>query len=193
MKNLVFQSKYLVFRNTRYFESEISKYQVFHTLNLKYWVFRAKYLLFQKRCEIPGFQWIVCISSSIGFHIIIRILINRFVSQLQSNYLQQKQSRDIIIFSVPAIQLKFQVFEILGISLEIPSISNSRCEKPSISKFLIRNTQYFDRNPRFSIEILSISIEILGFSFEIHGISKICDNRISYKSSSLKIRDFDYG
>ena len=31
-------------------------------------------------------------------------------------------------------------FEILGISLEIPSISNSRCEKHSISKFLIRNS-----------------------------------------------------
>ena len=31
-------------------------------------------------------------------------------------------------------------FEILGILLEIPSISNSRCEKPSISKFLIQNT-----------------------------------------------------
>ena len=28
-------------------------------------------------------------------------------------------------------------FEILGVSLEIPSISNSWCEKPSISKFLI--------------------------------------------------------
>ena len=44
MKNLAFQSKYLVFRsktldfdrNTKYFESEISKYLVFHTLNLKY-------------------------------------------------------------------------------------------------------------------------------------------------------------
>ena len=30
-------------------------------------------------------------------------------------------------------------FEILDISLEIPSISNSRCKKPSISKFLIQN------------------------------------------------------
>ena len=35
-------------------------------------------------------------------------------------------------------------FEILGISLEIPRISNSGCEKPSTSKFLIGNTQYFD-------------------------------------------------
>ena len=56
MKNLVFQSEYLVFRskpldfgrNTRYFESGISKYQVFHTLNLKYQVFRAKYAVFRK-------------------------------------------------------------------------------------------------------------------------------------------------
>ena len=31
-------------------------------------------------------------------------------------------------------------FEILPISFEIPNISNSRCEKPTISKFLIRNT-----------------------------------------------------
>ena len=31
-------------------------------------------------------------------------------------------------------------FKTLGISLELPSISNSRCEKPIISKFLIQNT-----------------------------------------------------
>ena len=62
-KYLVFQSKYLVFRsktldfdrNTRYIELEIPKYQVFHTLNLKYQVFWAEYLVFQKRCEIQGF------------------------------------------------------------------------------------------------------------------------------------------
>ena len=35
-------------RNTRFLESKISKYQVFHTLNLKYQVFRAKYPVFQK-------------------------------------------------------------------------------------------------------------------------------------------------
>ena len=64
------------------------------------------------------------------------------------------------------------IFEILNISLEIPSISNTRCEKPSISKFLIRNTN------NISIESLGISIEILGFSFEILDISEICDNRI---------------
>ena len=75
MKNLVFQAEYLVFRSkpldfdrtTRYFESEISNYQVFHTLNLKYYVFRAKYLLFQKRCKISGFQCISCMFFSIGF------------------------------------------------------------------------------------------------------------------------------
>ena len=57
-KNLAFQSKYLVFRsktldfdrNTRYFESEI-----------------LKYLVLRKSCEIPDFQWIICMSSSIGF------------------------------------------------------------------------------------------------------------------------------
>ena len=37
MEDLVFRSKNLDFdRNARYFESEISKYQVFYTLNLKY-------------------------------------------------------------------------------------------------------------------------------------------------------------
>ena len=44
-----------------------------------------------------------------------------------------------------------------------------------------QNTQYFDGNPRFSIEILRISIEILGFPFEILGISKICHYHIPYR------------
>ena len=66
----------------------------------------------------------------------------------------------------------------LCILLEIPSISNSRCEKPGISKFLTPNTLYFDQNPWFLIKILGILIEILGFLFEILGILKICDNRI---------------
>ena len=48
-------------------------------------------------------------------------------------------------------------FEILGISLEIFGISNSKCDKPIILKFLIRNTKYFNRNSRFSIEILGIT------------------------------------
>ena len=50
IKSLAFQSKYLVFlsktldfdQNTRYFESEILKSQIFHTLNLKYYVFLTK-------------------------------------------------------------------------------------------------------------------------------------------------------
>ena len=48
-KNLGSRFKTLDFdRNSRYFESEILKYQVFHTLNSKYQVFRAKYLVFRK-------------------------------------------------------------------------------------------------------------------------------------------------
>ena len=85
---------------------------------------------------------------------------------IDQTFTTQKQPRDIIIFYGVAIQSKFQGFEILSISLEIPSLSNSRCEKP-ISKRLIRNTQYFYRNPRFLNKILGISIEILGFSFEV--------------------------
>ena len=65
--------------------------------------------------------------------------------------------------------------------LEMPVFLNSRCEKPSISKFLIQNTQCFDRNPRFSIETLGILIEIQGFSFGTLGILKICDNCIPYQ------------
>ena len=74
----------------------------------------------------------------------------------------------------------------LGISLEIPSISNLKCEKPSISKFLIRNTWYFDRNPSFLIEMLRIFIEIQGISFETLGILTICHNRIPYHSPNKK-------
>ena len=69
-------------------------------------------------------------------------------------------------------------FERLGVSLKMSSISNSRCKRPSISKFLIENIQYFNSNPRFLIEILVISIEILGFSFEILDIVKVRDKRI---------------
>ena len=115
MKDLVFQSKYLVFRletldldrSTRYFESEVSKYQVFHTLNSKYQVFRAKGLVFKKGVKSPVIS---------GF----------YVCPLAS-----------------AIQSKFQVFKILGISLEISSFLNSRCERPSISKFLIQNPRKY--------------------------------------------------
>ena len=58
--------------------------------------------------------------------------------------------------------------------------SSWRCKKPSYFKILIRNTWYFDRRPKFSIEILGILIEIIGFSFEILGISKIYDDRIPH-------------
>ena len=60
------------------------------------------------------------------------------------------------------------------------SISNSRCEKPTFSKFLIQNTKYFGRKIRFLIEILGTLIKILGFSFEIVGILEICDKRIPW-------------
>ena len=50
LKCLVFQSKNLDFdQNTKYLETEILKYQVFHAQNFKYQVFQAKYLVFQKR------------------------------------------------------------------------------------------------------------------------------------------------
>ena len=49
LKYLVFQMKHQCFdRKTRYLKSKILKYQVLHTLNLKYQVFRAKYLVFRK-------------------------------------------------------------------------------------------------------------------------------------------------
>ena len=47
------------------------------------------------------------------------------------------------------------------------------CEKHGNLNFLIRNTKFFDRNPKFWIKTLD-------FSFEVLGISKICDNRIPY-------------
>ena len=125
---------------------------------------------------------------------LIAILFNpalRLLVTVQTFATNKNNQEKLKIFSVPTIQSKFQVFEILGILFEIPRYSNSRCEKPSISKFLIPNTQHFDQNPRFSIEILGIrigvSIEILGFSFEILRISKRCYNRIPYISCTLKV------
>ena len=52
-------------------------------------------------------------------------------------------------------------FDVVGIPLGIPRISNSRCEESSVSKFLIQNTQYFDRNLRFLIKIKIIVSGIL--------------------------------
>ena len=67
----------------------------------------------------------------------------------------------------------FNIFlKILDISLEISSISNLRCENRSNSKFLIRNTQYFDRNLRFLIEIQGILIEIVGFHLKYQEFRK---------------------
>ena len=94
MKNLVFQSKYLVFRsktldfnrNTRYFESGVSKYQVFHTLNSKYQVFRAKYLLFQ---FFSGFY--VCPVASASVVPRTRRLLSKYLTSAQLNQ-QQKHS-----------------------------------------------------------------------------------------------------
>ena len=60
----------------------------------------------------------------------------------------------------------------------MPSISNSMGEKPSISIFSIWNTRFFDRNTRFSIEILDSLFEILSFSFDILGILKEVENCI---------------
>ena len=91
--------------------------------------------------------------------------IPRFVSQSLSKHLQHTKTtkgHNNLLCS--------------GYLVEIPSfrntsLSNSMCEKP-ISKRLIRNTQYFDRNPRFLNKILGILIEILGFSFEVLGSRK---------------------
>ena len=57
----------------------------------------------------------------------------RLLVTVQNIWRKQKQPLDIIIFLVPALESKYRVFKILGISLEIPTSSNSRCEKPSIS------------------------------------------------------------
>ena len=59
-------------------------------------------------------------------------------------------------------------------------------------------SEFFDRNPRFPIEILGFLFEILGFLFKVLGISKICDNRIPCDSCSNQLvsinheNDYDY-
>ena len=55
----------------------------------------------------------------------------------------------------------------LGITLEIASISNQMCKRPSISKSWIWNICYFDRNSRSWIETLECLLELLRFSFKI--------------------------
>ena len=57
---------------------------------------------------------------------------------------------------------------------------NQMCEKPSISKLLIRRC--FDRKPKFLDEILGILFEILRFQIEIQSVSKICGICIPYIS-----------
>ena len=151
MKNLVFQSKYLD-RNTRYFESKISKYQVCNTLNLKYQVFRAKYLLFPNRCGIPGFQWILCMSSSMSF----MYYIDMFTISSNCSYnfcscypdISSNCMRGYTLLQFVTYFLQFELYrirlshllEILGISNEIPGISiKSLLFRSKHQVFRIRN------------------------------------------------------
>ena len=73
---------------------------------------------------------------------------------------------------------KYYVF----LSKFLPSISNSRYVKPSISKFSIKILG-------ISTEMLGFSFDILGFSFKILGISKICDKRVPYKYTPILIQN----
>ena len=81
----------------------------------------------------------------------LNLIGTRYVSSHRYNPKHVEETNTTSGHICPALESKYRVFEILGISLERPSISPSRCEKPSISKFLIRNTKYCDRNPRFSV------------------------------------------
>ena len=51
-----------------------------------------------------------------------------------------------------------KTFEMLRIMLEIASVSNQMCERPSISKLWVGNTWYFDRSSRSWIEKLEFFI-----------------------------------
>ena len=82
-------------RNSRYFEPEILKDQVFHTLNLKYQVFRAKYQVFQ----IQGVKNLVF-----------------------QDFLFEIPSISIEILGFPSKYFVFRL-NILGFSFEIPGIS----------------------------------------------------------------------
>ena len=146
MQNLAFHSKYLIFlsktldfdRNTKYFKSEVLKYQVFHILNWKYQVFPVKDLAFQKRCEIPDFQWILCVSSSI--------------CGIRLSH----------IFEIPSISN-----EKLSISIEILSISIKNLEfRSKYQVFRIRNVEILGFS-HFEFEILGISSEIPGISKKV--------------------------
>ena len=100
-----------------------------------------------------------------NIYLIIYVCVGNYGSRFQRTYIKSTKNPGFHTF-----------FKIQGILLEIYQIQDVK--SLVFQNFLIRNSQYFDRNPRFSIEILGISIEVLGFSFEILGISKICDNRI---------------
>ena len=65
-----------------------------------------------------------------AFHLLVTI----------TNYLEETiTTAGHIVFSAPPLKSKYQVFEILVISPEIPSISK-KFGKPCVSKFLIQNT-----------------------------------------------------
>ena len=64
----------------------------------------------------------------------------RFLVTIQTYLQQTKPTKGHNNLLGTGHLVQIQVFKILGISLEIPSISKSRYERPSISKFLIRNT-----------------------------------------------------
>ena len=74
MKNLILRLKTLVLdRQTWYFNSNILKYLLFHTLNLKCWVIREKYRVFRKRYDIPSLNWSLCTSYYVDFRRLLRV------------------------------------------------------------------------------------------------------------------------
>ena len=137
IKNLVFQSKFLAFRsktldldqNTRYFESEISKDQVIHTLNLKYQVFPAKYLIFQRRCEIQSFllDFMYVLQHRLPQHLRIHTL-NKYQTLAQLDQQQEYLTTFVDLLPIQRVRAAYgirlsHVFEIPSISIEMPSIS----------------------------------------------------------------------
>ena len=153
-ETLVFQSKYLVFpsktfdfdRNTRYQNKKLRNTRFFTAgiLNTRYFERNTQY--FKKGVKSRGFSgfYVDFSASSLSYSLNI------------CNKL--KQPKDIIIFSVPAIQSKFQVFKILGFALEIPqyfkfNVWKTQYFKISDSKYLVfqfqipgfhLNTRYFE-------------------------------------------------
>ena len=68
-------------------------------------------------------------------------------------------------------------FEILGIWLKIPSISDSMCKN---LVFQIFDLKYRVFQPKYKVSNRNTRFlfKIVGFSFEILGISKMCDSYI---------------